>query len=251
MRWLILSDIHGNLEALDAVLDAATADGFDHILCCGDVVGYGADPNAVTAIIRSCTTHIVRGNHDKACVGLDDLEWFNPAARHSAVWTQSVLDAENTAYLRALPRGPFEVGDPTSPPFQIMHGSPLDEDEYLMQSEEALMMMGYLDTRISFFGHTHVQGGFRFHHGGVQRLDPKIPSGRLELVLDLDSFYLINPGSVGQPRDGDPRAAWALYTPEDRSILYRRVAYDFRPAQRKIIAAGLPPQLAYRIALGR
>jgi len=251
VRWLILSDIHGNLEALDAVLDAASVDGYDQILCCGDVVGYGADPNAVTEKIRSCTAHIVRGNHDKACAGLDDLEWFNPAARHSALWTQSVLEEENAAYLRALPRGPLEVGTSSSSHFQIMHGSPVDEDEYLLQPEEAFMMMDYLDTRISFFGHTHVQGGFRFHHRGVQRLDPEIPDGSQELVLDRESFYLINPGSVGQPRDGDPRAAWVLYTPEERSVLYRRVDYDFRPAQRKIIAAGLPPQLAYRIALGR
>jgi len=247
VRYLILSDIHSNWEALERVLEAASQDGYDQVVCCGDVVGYGGDPNAATDWTRANVKAIVRGNHDKACVGLDDLEWFNPAARASAIWTQATLTPENLEYLKKLPRGPLPVRD-----FQILHGSPLDEDEYLVAASEVSMLTGYLDERISFFGHTHVQGGFWLHRTGVKRLSPL---GRMDdrddLQLDEDSFYLINPGSVGQPRDGDPRAAWAYYEPESRLVVYRRVAYDVAGAQQKIRAAGLPDVLARRLEIGQ
>ncbi|MCC6537758.1 MAG: metallophosphoesterase family protein [Bryobacterales bacterium] len=247
MRYLILSDIHANWEALDAVLEAAQKDGFDQIVCCGDLVGYGADPNAVTDWVRSTASFVVRGNHDKACVGLENLDWFNPVAKTSALWTASVLREENVEYLRKLPKGPVRVTD-----FQILHGSPVDEDEYLMQSGEVAQLAGYLDTRISFFGHTHVQGGFIFQNGGmvkrVQGVARKFDHE--ELILDPQVYYLINPGSVGQPRDSDPRAAWCIYYPQDRRIMYRRVAYDIKGAQAKIRAARLPDLLARRLSAG-
>jgi len=247
VRWLILSDIHANREALEAVAAAAHSDGYDRIVCCGDVVGYGADPNAATEWVRANVGEIVRGNHDKAGVGMDDLEWFNPVARQSALWTQDVLNEENLAYLRNLPRGPALVAD-----FQILHGSPLDEDEYLLETDEASLMMGYLDTRVSFFGHTHMQGGFQFIRGGVRQIRPVPPEeDRLELELEPESYYLLNPGSVGQPRDGDPRAAWAVYIPERQVVIYRRVSYDVQKAQRTILDAGLPDLLARRLAIGR
>jgi len=140
VRYLILSDIHSNWEALERVLEAASQDGYDQVVCCGDVVGYGGDPNAATDWTRANVKAIVRGNHDKACVGLDDLEWFNPAARASAIWTQAMLTPENLGYLKKLPRGPLPVRD-----FQILHGSPLDEDEYLVAASEVSMLTGYLD----------------------------------------------------------------------------------------------------------
>jgi len=246
VRWLILSDIHANLEALKAVLAEAARDGFDKIACCGDVVGYGADPNACTEWVRSSVPYIVRGNHDKAGSGLDDLEWFNPAARNSAFWTQQTLTPENLAYLRAMPKGPLEIGG-----FQIVHGSPLDEDEYLLSASEASQLIGYLETRVSFFGHTHLQGGFQFHRSKVIELNPvELDQDRLELTLHPDCHYLINPGSVGQPRDGDPRAAWSIYVPEERLVIYRRTPYDIPAAQEKIKAAGLPTMLAHRLAVG-
>jgi predicted phosphodiesterase len=247
VRYLVLSDIHGNWEALDAVIEAARKDGYDQVVCCGDVVGYGADPNAATTWIREHVKAIVRGNHDKACVGLDDLEWFNPAARASAIWTQQTLSPENLEYLRQLPRGPLPVNG-----FQILHGSPLDEDEYLIAATEASMVTEYLEERVSFFGHTHLQGGFWLHRSGVKRIPPITRvEERQELLLDDDSFYLINPGSVGQPRDGDPRAAWAYYEPEHRSVVYRRVPYKVSSAQEKIRSAGLPEVLARRLTLGQ
>lgn len=247
MRYLILSDIHANWEALQAVMAAAGRDGFDAIVCLGDIVGYGADPNRVADWVRANATAVVRGNHDRASVGLEDLEWFNPAARASALWTQSVLSEENREWIRKLPKGPVRVAD-----FQILHGSPLDEDEYLLHASEAIQLIGYLETRVSFFGHTHVQGGFRYLKNGVKLLHPKAGGAeREESELYLDSEYLINPGSVGQPRDRDPRAAWALYVPEERLLVYRRVEYDFESAGRKMIAAGLPELLARRLRVGQ
>lgn len=248
MRYLILSDIHGNWEALEAVIAAARVDGFEHILCCGDVVGYGADPNAVTDFIRSSAAFVVRGNHDKACVGLENLDWFNPVAKTSAIWTSSVLRFENADWLKKMPKGPVRVQN-----FQILHGSPLDEDEYLMQTGEVAQLAGYLGAQISFFGHTHVQGAFVFQPGGgVKRLQGVTRKvDREEIQLDPGSAYLINPGSVGQPRDNDPRAAWCVFHFEEKRVVYRRVAYDVKGAQAKIREAKLPELLARRLSAGQ
>ena len=245
MRYLILSDLHGNLEALQAVLAHAGSE-YDRILCCGDLVGYGADPDAVTEWVRSSVAAIVRGNHDKACAGLEDLEWFNPVARVSAVWTQKVMKRENLDYLRELAKGPEQVDG-----FEILHGSPVDEDEYLVTGVDAAQVAPYLDSSLGFFGHTHLQGGFLFHRNGVKRLRSTGPHSDSEaLELEPDVRYLINPGSVGQPRDGDWRAAYAVYEPEARLVTFRRTEYDVASAQKKILAAGLPDMLALRLAVG-
>ncbi|MBZ5612136.1 MAG: metallophosphatase family protein [Acidobacteriia bacterium] len=245
MRYLILSDLHANWEALQSVLQHARST-YDHILCCGDVVGYGADPDAVTEWVRSNVAGIVRGNHDKACAGLDDLEWFNPVARVSAVWTQQVMKPENLDYLRDLAQGPEQVNG-----FEILHGSPLDEDEYLVSAMDAAQAAPYLASPVSFFGHTHLQGGFLCHRNGVRRLPNIGPDSDSEtLELEPDVNYLVNPGSVGQPRDGDPRAAYAVYQPGERLVTFRRTAYDVAAAQKKILAAGLPDLLALRLEAG-
>ena len=246
MRYLILSDLHGNLEALNAVLESAAGD-YDRVLCLGDLVGYGADPNAVTDWVRGNASVVVRGNHDRACAGLDDLAWFNPIARIAAEWTHTQLTPENRAYIAELPKGPVAVDN-----FQVMHGSLLDEDEYMVQPADAGQAFPYLETSLAFFGHTHLQGGFEWAHSHVCVIGRPAPSEK-QTVLELnpDNAYLINPGSVGQPRDGDPRTAYVLYTPEDRFLVYRRVPYDIVTAQEKIHNAELPDVLAHRLAVGR
>jgi predicted phosphodiesterase len=245
VRFLILSDIHANWEALEAVLAHAKGK-HDRILCLGDVVGYGADPDLTTEWVRENAEVTIRGNHDKACAGLEDLEWFNPVARVSAVWTQETTKPGNIEWLGKLPKGPLHVEG-----FQILHGSPLDEDEYLISDQDAEQVAPYLDLMVSFFGHTHLQGGFCFHRNHTNRLAKPGPFSE-EYVLELnpDSTYLINPGSVGQPRDNDPRAAYAVYEPDQRLVTYCRVDYDIRRAQRKIVAAGLPEVLARRLEIG-
>jgi predicted phosphodiesterase len=248
VAYLILSDIHANLEALEAVLkDAAGL--YDRILCLGDLVGYGADPNAVVEWARANLQAVVRGNHDKACVGMDDLEGYNMAARKSAEWTRRVLTKESREYLERLPRGPVPyvggTGESGEVHFDLVHGSPLDEDEYLITGSDVWAVTESLDTDLTFFGHTHVQGGFAVARNGIMRI---VPEGVLE--TDSRQYWLVNPGSVGQPRDQDPRAAYALYSPEDRTVDYRRVSYDIDRAAEKIRKAGLPDSLAARLYEG-
>ena len=238
MRYLILSDIHANREALEAVL--ADARGlYDKIVCCGDVVGYGPDPNAAIDWCREHCSAIVRGNHDKACAGLSDLGWFNAIARTSAVWTGSVLTESNLEWLRDLPSGPVEVNG-----FAILHGSPVDEDEYIVNTFDARQVADLLPAALSFFGHTHLQGGFEVHRNGIR------PVASAQLDIAETSGYLLNAGSVGQPRDGDAAAAYALYDADDHLVRYRRVAYDVAATHRKIVEAGLPEVLGLRLYHG-
>ena len=246
VRYLIISDIHANLEALHSVI-AATAGQYDQVLCLGDLIGYGADPNAVIEWVRDNASIVVRGNHDKACAGLEDLEWFNPVAKAAALWTQQALTPENKEYVRGLAQGPVQVNG-----FQIVHGSPMDEDDYLLAAPDAGQVFAYLEARLTFFGHTHLQGGFIWNHARIESIGYPGPfRNRQMLDLDPECAYLVNPGSVGQPRDGDPRAAYILYDPSDRFLFYHRLAYDLEAAQRKIRDAGLPPLLADRLMVGR
>jgi predicted phosphodiesterase len=245
VRYLIVSDIHANREALEAVLESAEGK-YDQFVCCGDLVGYGADPHFVLEWSRKTLKIVVRGNHDKACAGLDDLEWFNPSAKASALWTLNNLEPAEREYLASLPQGPTIVDG-----FSVIHGSPVDEDEYLLGPRDALSVASYLESSLTFFGHTHVQGGFVVHRNGVSQLRP-ITRDYSDATLELnpDLLYMLNPGSVGQPRDGDPRAAYAVYKPEEKLVEYYRVAYDIAGAQQKIRGAGLPNSLADRLARG-
>jgi predicted phosphodiesterase len=242
--YLIVSDIHGNYEALQAVLENARGR-YDRILCLGDLVGYGADPNEVTDWAKTNVASIVRGNHDRACTGTDTLEYFNPSARASALWTRAELTEGNTTYLEHLARGPLRVTHNGDGGFDLVHGSPLDEDEYLVDVEDVRFLSGHLETKLTFFGHTHLQGGFLLAPRSAKRILPD-----RVLQLEPDYYYLINPGSVGQPRDGDSRAAYALYSPEDRTVEFRRVPYDIGKAASKILQASLPESLAMRLFEG-
>ena len=236
MRFLILSDIHANWDALDAVLNHADGS-YDLVLNCGDLVGYGPEPNRVVDWCRSTNAAVVRGNHDKAAVGLTDLEWFNPIAKQAALWTAGMLTEENRSYLATLPMGPKLVQD-----FEILHGSPEDEDEYLVEPSD---VEGIVPERtLSFFGHTHLQGGFLMHRQGVR------PITAPTMFVDETAAYLVNPGSVGQPRDGDPRAGYALYNSSTRVVEYHRIDYDIQQTARKIFDAGLPELLGIRLFRG-
>jgi len=246
VRYLILSDLHANWEALEAIT-SETAGAYDKAICCGDLVGYAADPNPVVAWVRANCVVVVRGNHDRACTGLDDLEWFNPVARAAALWTQQHLTPEHLAYTAGLTKGPVLLEG-----FQVVHGSPFDEDEYVLGAAEAGQAFEYLESRLAFFGHTHVQGGFIWNHSRVETIGRvSIRNGRESLEIDPECAYMINPGSVGQPRDGDPRAAYVMYDSEARTVYYHRTPYDVETAQRKIREAGLPPILADRLQVGR
>ncbi len=246
MRFLILSDIHSNWEALEAVLSSASGE-YDRIVCCGDLIGYGPDPNRVVDWVRENVATVIRGNHDKVTLGAEILEWFNPVAKAAAIWTLAVLTPENCQYVRQLPKGPLAVDG-----YQIVHGSPLDEDEYLFGAEEVEQAFAYLDRDLTFFGHTHVQGGFTSTRRRLRMISgARWDEESAALDLNPDDVYLINPGAIGQPRDGDPRAAYVLYDPDDQYVLYCRQEYDISAVQAKIRRAGLPDILAERLAVGQ
>lgn len=251
MRLLVISDIHANLEALEACLDAAPE--FDQVYNLGDIVGYGANPNEVTERSRELGSIFVRGNHDKACSGLSNLDDFNPIAGLAALWTRQTLAPGHLEFLRELPQGPLTpMGG-----VQLVHGSPRDEDEYLLMASDAYIQLAQATAPLIFFGHTHVQRCFLLEAGGSmgKSLVPAYKSAKgkqtIKLELKANTKYMVNPGSIGQPRDNDPRAAFLLYDTDENSITFHRVPYDIERAQEKIIAAGLPERLAIRLAEGR
>ena len=251
MRVLVLSDIHANLEALDACLNAAPA--YDFIVNLGDIVGYGASPNEVVEKTRNLGKVFVRGNHDKAVSGISDMHDFNPMAAVAALWTRDQLAAENLDWLRSLPQGPLPINQ--VPQARMSHGSPLDEDEYVQFAREAEIPLHASASQITFFGHTHLQGAFIATDSGVESFVPEYSnidkSGRKDFSLRDGMHYMINPGSVGQPRDRDWRAAFALLDSDRNVITYCREPYDIKRAQERILAAKLPPRLATRLASGR
>jgi len=252
VQILLLSDIHSNFEALEACLDAAVP--YDRVVNLGDVVGYGGSPNEVTALCRRITWMSVRGNHDKVCTGVESAEYFNPIAAMAAYWTRQTLTPENMQWLRSLPEGP--VRNPEMPGVQFAHGSPQDEDEYVISVMDATEALDTVDVPLTFFGHSHIQGAFFMDTDD----DPQElrPSNRREkghqrhkLMLVANARYMINPGSVGQPRDGDWRAGFAVYDSEEHSVTFHRVPYDVEAAQRHIREAQLPDRLAVRLGEGR
>ena len=250
MRALILSDIHGNLEALNAVLAAAAP--YDALWNLGDMVGYGASPNEVIDLIRPAAQVNVRGNHDRVCCGLTSALGFNPVARAAAEWTKKELTAANLEWLRAVPQGPVQ---PSQPGVSCVHGSPLNEDQYILSMRDAWAPLQQMLTAITFFGHTHLQGGFSQKDHDWHEIRPQYTNRNAEGWWTMKSppatRHLINPGSVGQPRDHDWRAAFCLYDSDTAEIHYRRVPYDLTTAQGRILMAGLPERLAARLREGR
>jgi len=255
MRALVLSDIHGNLEALNAVLAAARE--WDVLWNLGDMVGYGASPNEVLAAIRPLATLTVRGNHDRACCGLTSTRSFSPTARASAKWTQEMLSADNREWLRSLPQGSLEPErrTPDEARVTLAHGSPLNEDHYIRNMRDAWAPLQQMTTAIAFFGHTHIQGGFAQREQEWNELRPRYLSRNnsesWSLPLAPGVHYLVNPGSVGQPRDFDWRAAFVLYDSGSQEVVYYRVPYDVVAAQQRVLRSGLPQRLAARLIEGR
>lgn len=247
MRHLILSDIHANLTALDAALHAAK-NRWEKAVCLGDVVGYGPDPNEVIDRVRSLNALTIRGNHDKAGSGLANAEDFNPIARAVALWTREQLRPENREYLEKLPVGPAEVDG-----FSIVHGAFRDEDEYVFAPAQALDGLLEATSPVTFFGHTHLQGGFtlRDDRVGILHFKPEGSEQFSTLQIEDGTTYLLNPGSIGQPRDGDVRAAFAIADLDRKAVEFWRVAYDIEGVQQRMSKAGLPEALVLRLSFGR
>jgi diadenosine tetraphosphatase ApaH/serine/threonine PP2A family protein phosphatase len=245
MRFLVLSDLHANLEALQAVLDRAGGLGWERALVLGDIVGYGADPEAVVQATRGLQGLVaVRGNHDRVAAGEEPAGDFSASALRAAFWTRRRLSPASREFLSRLPRGPVEFG----PGGVLAHGSPADEDEYILDDEEGARAFAAHDFRIGFFGHSHLPGLFLSREGAVALLDIA-GDGAAFPIGDRDR-HLINPGSVGQPRDGDPRASFAIYDDQERLVTLYRVPYDAEAARRKIVEAGLPVALGDRLLYG-
>lgn len=244
MLYGIMSDIHGNLEALEAVLAELDAVKVDTIFCLGDIVGYGANPNECVDLIRGRDITCLMGNHDREAVSEDDPISFNDEARAAILWTRGLLTAENAEFLRGLPARKT-VGRAT----MLCHGSPRSVDEYIFSASRASTVLAWLQVqaptvRLLFFGHTHLQMYIS--------TAPKDKVGDLSEPVRLQRNYihLVNPGSVGQPRDGFRAASFLVYDSTQRTIEFRNVAYDVDKAAAKITAAGLPPSLAERIKIG-
>jgi predicted phosphodiesterase len=248
LRYLILSDVHSNLEALEKSLQLAEGK-YDQALCLGDLVGYGPDPNAVISRIQPLATMIVRGNHDKACCGLTDAGDFNYLARAATEWTRTRLTPEHYEFLRNLPNGPLQVDG-----IELVHGSPIDEDEYIFDSLGAVQAFQSGPAPLVFFGHSHHQGGFlltsdkRLQAIPLPSIKDDEPTG---VTLQGNARYLINPGSIGQPRDGDSRAAFAILDREKNRIDFYRTPYDLAVTQEKMRKEGLPEPLIVRLEVGR
>lgn len=251
MRALVLSDIHANLEALQAVLTAAETY-YDQVWNLGDTVGYGGSPNQVLDLMQPMAQVNVRGNHDRVCCGLTSALGFNPVARAAATWTHNELSPAHLQWLREIPKGPVQ---PASGSVTCAHGSPLNEDQYILNMRDAWAPLQQAETTVTFFGHTHIQGGFsqreqEWHEVRPRYLTKNEPES-FALKLARGTRHLINPGSVGQPRDCDWRAAFAIYDDAADEIVYHRVPYDLTTSQGRILMAGLPERLAARLREGR
>lgn len=243
MRVAVVSDIHGNRQALEAVLDAVEAEVADELWCLGDIVGYGADPNACVELIRRFATVSLVGNHDLAVRGTLPLDQFSRGAELAARWTQSVLTPENLDYLLGLE--PQKLDEAVG----LYHASPRDPVwEYVLSPLQAELCFDVLQHRIACVGHSHIALSYVRGHGEPARGEKRPAGSELDLS---ESEWLLNPGSVGQPRDGDPRAAWLLLDTDAWTAVFHRTEYDVGKAAAAIRAARLPDSLAERLPHGQ
>ena len=243
MRCAILADIHSNLAALTAVLkDIEVKGGVDEIWCLGDIVGYGPEPAECIKLLRKYHPVCVAGNHDLGAVGKIELSYFNPAAAEACMWTAEKLNPVDLRYLEDLPKTVLK-GD-----FLLVHGSPASPLlEYVMSNSIAGRNFSFFDKRYCLVGHTHVPLAFKQEDGKITSVS--LSSG-IGLVMSKQRM-IINPGAVGQPRDGDPRASYAIYDSEGSMLRTYRIPYDIRATQDKMMAAGLPISLVTRLEAGK
>lgn len=245
MRTLILSDLHANWEATRAALSAARQIGFDRAAVLGDLVGYGGSPEEVVREVRELSPEVViRGNHDRVVAGIEEGEDFNFLALQAALMNRRLLSSDSLRYLADLPQGPVLLGRGCI----VVHGSPRDEDEYVVDLPEAAEIFEETDFATCLFGHTHIPCVFRRTAAGVARAFPA-PAGT-RISLGEGERFLLNPGSVGQPRDEDPRASFLILDDERREATFHRVVYPIQQAQLRILEAGIPPLLAQRLERG-
>lgn len=246
MRYGFISDIHSNLEALETVLSKIDALNVDEVICLGDIVGYNANPNECIDIIRKRGIRAVLGNHDTRATGIDEPTDFNPVAAIAVLWARQALNEENRRFLNELPRTIDMDGK-----FMVIHGWVNNTDSYIMGAYDAAENFRLLKEALGrklgglcFFGHTHVRVTYVDAGSEV--------SANLDNPLELkpEANYLVNPGSVGQPRDGDPRASFAVLDEKDSEITFYRVEYDIESCARKVLEAGLPDVLARRLKAG-
>jgi predicted phosphodiesterase len=244
MRYAVFSDIHSNLEAYEAVLAELSKEKPDRYFCGGDIVGYGANPHECIAKTRGLSAVTVAGNHDWGAAGARDPENFTPNTRAALLWTAQALGEEEKGYLKGLP---ILRGDD----FTIVHGSPNRPEDFeyvfgLNHAYRAFLRMREEDIRVCFIGHTHAAGVFMENEEGYIGYN-----SWPEVTLQDNRRYIINTGSVGQPRDNNPDAAYCIYDADRKTARIKRVRYDVEKAQRKIISAGLPRILAERLSLGK
>jgi len=243
MRYAVLSDIHSNLPALERVLTECSRLGAEHYLICGDIVGYGAEPNECCDLIRELPASVVRGNHDDVAVHPGGEEWFTAAARACILWTREVLNDENREFLEGL-RPSLQLDGA-----HLCHGSLPDPDMYTTSATEALYTFSVMEEQCCFLGHTHYAEWYTYRADNRSPSHHPRPEGG-ECHLADDRLYIINPGAVGQPRDGNSQASFAIWDTAAKLVTIIRVSYDIEAAQQRILDAGLPPNMAERLRYG-
>lgn len=244
MRYLIFSDIHSNLEAFEKLLTFKKVHNIDKFLFLGDLVGYGADPNETIQLFRGIKEiHYIRGNHDKVVANLESSSLFNPVAALSAEWSKVQLAGDNQEFLKSLKKGPEIVDHFIS----LCHGSTFDEDYYVFSMFEAVESFRFMETSIGFFGHTHFPIIYLLRNEKID-IVPLIQNNKIK--LDANTRYLINPGSIGQPRDKNPDPSFMVLDSTKRELTFIRYPYDLKKTQAKIREAGLPEILASRLESG-